>query len=46
MKSREELLREFADNPEGLATYAYQLQEQIALRQQELAQREKELARQ
>jgi transposase len=44
MKSREELLREFADNPEGLAAYAYQLQEEIALRQQELAQREKELA--
>ena len=46
MKSREELLREFADNPEGMAAYAYQLQEEIALRQQELAQREKELARQ
>ena len=44
MKSREELLREFADNPEGLAAYAYQLQEEIALRQQELAQRQQELA--
>ena len=44
MKSREELLREFADNPEGLAAYAYQLQEEIALRQQELAQKLQELA--
>lgn len=53
MKSRQELLRELANNPEGLVAYAYQLQEEIAVRQkelvqqqQELAQREKELERQ
>ena len=30
MKSREELLREFADDPAGLAEYACQLQDQLA----------------
>lgn len=38
MKTPEELLREFADNPAGLAEYAAQLQQQLALRAQQLAE--------
>ena len=38
MKTPEELLREFAANPAGLAEYAAQLQAQLALKAQQLAQ--------
>jgi hypothetical protein len=44
MKSREELLRAFANSPEGLADYALGLQEQIDQATRQLAQRERELA--
>lgn len=44
MKTREELLREFADNPAGLAEYAAQLQKQLAETQQELALQAQQLA--
>jgi transposase len=51
MKTRQELLREFAGDPAGLAAYAYQLQEQLtqqdrllALTREELAQQEQLLA--
>ena len=37
MKTPEELLREFADNPAGLLEYAAQLQRQLTEAQQELA---------
>jgi len=49
MKSREELLRELAANPGGVAEYALQLQaqlqEQADQHQQELRQQEQELRR-
>jgi hypothetical protein len=35
VKTPEELLREFADNPAGLAEYAAQLQQQLAQARQE-----------
>ena len=38
MKTPEELLREFADNPAGLAAYAAQLQQDLALKAQPLTQ--------
>ena len=44
MKSPEELLREFADNPAGLAAYAASLQSQLAATQQELGQKARQLA--
>ena len=43
MKTPEELLREFADNPAGLADYAFQLQEQLRQLRQQAAQAEQEL---
>ena len=44
MKSREELLREFGGNPQGLADYALELQRQIQQTQEQLAQQNRELA--
>jgi transposase len=44
MKSPEELLREFADNPAGLAAYAAALQSQLVATQQELGQKARQLA--
>ncbi len=44
MKTPEELLREFADNPAGLAAYAAQLQHQLAQVRQEQAQTQLQLA--
>lgn len=44
MKSREELLRESASNPGGVAEYAFVLQEQLAVREQALAEKEQLLA--
>jgi hypothetical protein len=38
MKTPEELLREFADNPAGLAQYAAQLQQDLVLKAQQLAE--------
>ena len=38
MKSREELLRQLAANPGGVAEYVLQLQEQLAEKEQLLAQ--------
>ena len=38
MKSREELLRESASNPSGMAEYAFTLQEQLAEKEQLLAE--------
>ena len=38
MKTPEELLREFADNPAGLAEYAAQLQQDLVLKAQQLAE--------
>jgi transposase len=43
MKTSEELLREFADNPAGLAEYAAQLQEQLAQAQAIIAELKREL---
>ena len=43
MKTPEELLREFADNPAGLVDYAFQLQEQLRQLRQQAAQAEQEL---
>ena len=44
MKTPEELLREFANNPAGLAEYAAQLQQQLAQARQEQAQTQEQLA--
>jgi transposase len=44
MKSREELLRESACQPQGLAEYAFQLQEQLQARDQALNKQEQLLA--
>jgi transposase len=44
MKTPEELLREFADNPAGLAEYAAQLQQDLALKAQQLAEAQQEAA--
>jgi len=44
MKSREELLQESARNPDGLAEYALQLQEQLLTKDQALAEQEQLLA--
>ena len=44
MKTAEELLGEFADNPAGLAGYAVQLQQQLAQAQQQQAQTQEQLA--
>lgn len=44
MKTPEELLREFADNPPGLAAYAAQLQNQLAQVRQQQAQIQEQLA--
>jgi transposase len=38
VKTPEELLRQFADNPAGLAEYAAQLQQDLALKAQQLAE--------
>ena len=43
MKTPEELLREFADNPAGLAEYAAQLQQQLAQAREEQAQAKDQL---
>lgn len=43
MKTPEELLREFADNPAGLVDYAFQLQEQIRQLREQAAQAQQEL---
>ena len=43
MKTPEELLREFANNPGGLAKYAAQLQEQLAQAQAMIADLKREL---
>jgi len=43
VKTPEELLREFADNPAGLADYAFQLQEQLRQLRQQAAQAKEEL---
>jgi transposase len=43
MKTPEELLREFADNPAGLAEYAAQLQQQLAQARQEQVQTQQDL---
>ena len=43
MKTPEELLREFADNPAGLAAYAAQLQQQLAEAQAIIADLKREL---
>jgi transposase len=43
VKTPEELLREFADNPSGLADYAFQLQEQLRQLRQQAAQAQQEL---
>jgi transposase len=44
VKTPEELLRQFADNPAGLAEYAAQLQQQLAQAWQEQAQTQEQLA--
>lgn len=44
MKSQEELRRDSACNPSGLAEYAFLLQEQLALRDQMLAEKDQLLA--
>ena len=44
MRTAEELLREFADNPAGLAGYAVQLQQQLAQARQEQVQTQEQLA--
>ena len=44
MKSREELRRESAGNPQGMADYAFQLQEQLRLKDQALSEKEQLLA--
>lgn len=44
MKSREELLRESASNPTGVADYAFELQEHLQAKDQALAQKEGLLA--
>jgi len=44
MKTPEELLREFADNPAGLAEYAAQLQQDLVLKAQQLAEAQREMA--
>ena len=44
MKSRAELLRESACQPQGLAEYAFQLQEQLRARDQALSEKEQLLA--
>jgi len=44
VKTPEELLREFADNPAGLAAYAAQLQQQLTQAQQEAALKAQQLA--
>jgi transposase len=44
MKTPEELLRQFADNPAGLAEYAAQLQQQLAQTLQDLALKAQQLA--
>jgi hypothetical protein len=44
MKSREELLRDFAGNAHGLAEYAVALQGQIAQAKEELAQTTQQVA--
>jgi DNA repair exonuclease SbcCD ATPase subunit len=43
LKTPEELLREFADNPAGLVDYTFQLQEQLRQLRQQAAQTEQEL---
>ena len=43
MKTPEEMLREFADNPAGLAEYAAQLQQQLAQAQAIIAELKREL---
>ena len=43
MKTPEELLREFANNPAGLAEYAAQLQQQLAEAQAIIADLKREL---
>ena len=43
MKTPEELLREFANNPAGLAQYAVQLQQQLAQAQAIIAELKREL---
>lgn len=45
MKTRMELLREFAGNPEGLAAYAFQMQEQLRQERQQAAENQQLLAR-
>jgi predicted DNA-binding transcriptional regulator AlpA len=44
VKSRQELLRESAGNPQGMAEYAFQLQEQLRVQEQALGQKEQLLA--
>jgi transposase len=44
MKSREELLKEFANDPKGLADYAFALQQQLTEAQRQRAEQEQELA--
>jgi transposase len=44
VKTPEELLRQFANNPAGLAEYAAQLQQQLAQARQEQAQTQEQLA--
>ena len=44
MKSRQELLKEFAHNPQGLADYAFALQQQLAEAQRQRAEQEQQLA--
>jgi transposase len=44
MKTPEELLREFGNNPAGLAEYAAQLQQQLAQAQREMNLKEQQLA--
>ena len=44
MKSWEELRRESAGNPQGMADYAFQLQEQLRLKDQALSEKEQLLA--
>ncbi len=46
MKTPEELLREFAHDPGGLADYAFGLQEELRAREQQLADKQRELLRQ
>ena len=46
MKSREELLRQSASDPSATAEYAFQLQQQLIVREQTLRQQEQKLIEQ